>query len=323
MSSVPTCPSNCQPEPGKLIPIPLGCGEVIILQPTYCEQIYIPSSEIGFCDLVLLPDTNDPVGILANLPILLLFVITAPARFLYCSLLYNSLITADFFTALQQAINTDLDLILNPFFSLIQGFINGDNGAPYEPNSVDNRAVIPQTCIFEITPIADFINAVDEVFYTIGYALGYVFYLIKYLYDSILELICFIAYLGIKICACVGIPNTNIQLGNCTGCFQPFSFLQGFVNQFINCSCFSNQFCYVVQLSLGCTYSSESGFTCYNSDPPSNSGQNNGSSSNQTNSYLSEQNSEMTSETTSEESSEITSEENSESSEYTNSSDSS
>lgn len=181
---------QCQPEPGKLIPIPLKCQEVYLMQEAECPLLELAPIYPPLCDLVLLPPSDDPISVIANLPILLLFVISSPARFLYCTVYSVSAFFGDISEVFIIVINTIIDFLLNPLVSAVQGFLDGDNQANYDPASVDNRAIIPQTCLFAIYGLAQAMNLVDQAFYTIGYAIGYVFSLIKVLYDLILVALC-------------------------------------------------------------------------------------------------------------------------------------
>lgn len=203
----------CQPEPGKLIPIPLKCQEVYLMQEAQCPLLELAPLFPPLCDLVLLPKTNDPIGVIANLPILLLFIISSPARFLYCTIYSVSAFFGDLSEIYIIVINTVIDLLLNPLVSAVQGFIDGDNQSNYDPGSVDNRAIIPQTCLFQIPGLGEAINIIDQGMYTIGYAIGYVFSLIKILYDLILVALCTIS----------SIPF----IGG----------LVSFITQYINCGC--------------------------------------------------------------------------------------
>jgi len=265
----------CQPiacnNEGVLNPIPYGCNTAEILQPAQCplaSEVSI-GSEI-LCDLV--PSFNSPLEFLANLPIVLLFVFSAPARFLYCLLYSVTLEYAQIVQFIFQLLISIEDFFLNPVFSAIEGFLQGAEGDSYNPSVVDNSAVIPYTCLFE-TPIGSALNVIDEVTYTIGYIFGYLYHLLVLLYDELLFLICYLVNLGFQVCVSVGFDVDGIKFGscNCTPCFQPFGFLAGFVESIINCNCVLQQtpclqYTVVVGNYNACQTQNNAGYTC-NTNP--------------------------------------------------------
>ncbi len=250
-SSYPTCQGQYAPcnYAGHLNPIPRGCPVADIMQPEQCPALISVTTTNPYCDIEL-PITN-PIEFLVNLPVILLWTVSIPARFMYCMLYTLTLSLGDLATLFIILINMFIDLFLNPVFSAMQGFLEGFNGDGYDPSQVINAVALNPSCLYTIPLLGGFYNAIDQFFYTLGYIIGFFFGLLVDLYDTLLLILCYIAYLGFRICVAVGI--SGLCLTGYTPCVYPFAFLQPIVSAFINCGCVLNVSpCITFGVQLGC-----------------------------------------------------------------------
>lgn len=201
----------------------------------------------------LLPTIKSITDFFINLPVLLLFVVSMPARFLYC-MAYTFLANADQFYELLTfyLLYPFIDFVTAPFIYFALGFTDGFHQHFTLPNQLYGflNACFISSILKEIYEIF------GEVFYVLGYAIGFFSSFFITLYNFIIDSFCLVAYLtielGLSYCINLGIT----QISNCyTISFQPFGFLQGLVCKFLNCQCALGQcptLSLVLPLSINC-----------------------------------------------------------------------
>lgn len=188
------------------------------------------------CNLLPPGVTDSLIDFLANLPIILLFVASIPARVIYC-IVYNFLINYDsILKAFQYSIiNVSLDFMSNPLVYLAIGLADGENNAPYSvPYLV---GILDHACMPSI--LQTIYQDIGSIFYFIGYALGFVLGLFIDLYDVILYSICSLVTFSIQLGFCISYDVFWVFSGSggVLITIYPFSFLAGFIQNLINCGC--------------------------------------------------------------------------------------
>ncbi|ALG96864.1 hypothetical protein [Acidianus bottle-shaped virus 3 strain ABV3] len=201
-----------------------------------CPSETIEFTPNPFCDL-LPPDVFDSLpDFLINLPIVLLFIVSMPARFLYC-FAYNLLF---YFDELVQIFLTYfylplLDFATAPFLYFTVGFTYGINNV-IPPPLPGLWGYVQNACVTGI--FATIYRIWGGLWYYLGYANGFLSGLLIDLVDFILYGLCYIAYLTINLGFCIAI---NFVLGSFSGgievSIQPFSLLQYFLCNIVNCGC--------------------------------------------------------------------------------------
>lgn len=204
------------------------------------KQIYCPLKTkvrtSKLCNLLPPGVANSLIDFLANLPIILLFVASTPARVIYC-IVYSFLLNFDsFLLALQYSvINPIIDFLSNPLVYLAVGLSDGENNAPFSvPYLI---GIIDQACMPSI--IKEVYQGLGTVFYGLGYAVGFILGLFIDLYDIILYTICSLVTLSLKFSLCLSYDIAYVFQGQAgvTLTIYPFSFLAGFLQHYINCGC--------------------------------------------------------------------------------------
>ena len=219
-----------------------------------CPKLSLSEVESPLCDLF--PTVSSITDFLINLPILLLFVVSLPVRFLYC-MAYQFLINADDFIDffIYYLIYTGIDFITLPFIYFVLGFNSGLKGSFNLPSQLYGFL----NACFVATILETVYKILGDVFYAIGFAIGFLSSVFYKLYNFIIDIVCYITYLtlsiGVAICINLGIT----QISTCQKLsFQPFGFLQGFVCNFFNCKCALGNcpsLSLILPLELGCTVS--------------------------------------------------------------------
>ena len=210
--------------------IPYTCFTPPIIEcPISSEQ----PIESPLCDF--LPTIISITDLFVNLPFLLLFVVSFPARFLYC-LTYYFLANANqlFDAIIYYLIYPFFDFQFLPFIYFTLGFNNG----LFNQFNLPNQAYGFLNACFFSSIIKDIYIRLGDFFYIIGFAIGFIYEILVKLTNFLIDLPCYLAYftieVGVSYCATIGFYTFS----NCyTIQFQPFSFLQGIVCKFINCQC--------------------------------------------------------------------------------------
>lgn len=189
-----------------------------------------------FCELLPPGVTDSIIDFLANLPIVLLFVASSPARFIYC-IAYNFLLNFDqFILSIQYSIiNPILDFFTAPLVYLAVGLSNGENNSSFSPPYL--IGIITDACLPGI--VKGVYQGIGDVFYTIGYGIGFILGLFIDLYDIILYSICTFVTFGLTFGFCIAFNFIDLVKGQGGLKFTvyPFSFLAGFLQNYINCGC--------------------------------------------------------------------------------------
>ena len=171
----------------------------------------------------------------------MLFVVSLPARFLYC-MAYEFLANADEFLdiIIYYIIYPFIDFVTMPFLYFVLGFNNGlvDNfSLPSQPYGFLNACFISQIP-------EDLYITLGDAFYIVGFAIGFISALFVKFLNLLIDIPCYLAYLtlcfGFGVCVGITIPviNYTIDFSTCiSACFQPFGFLQGLICTFLNCGC--------------------------------------------------------------------------------------
>ena len=224
-----------------------------------CPQINTQPIENPLCDLF--PTITSLPDFLINLPFLMLFVASLPARFLYC-MAYQYLINADnvYQFLIYYILYPFIDFITLPFLYFVIGF---NSGVLQQFNLPSQSYGFLDACFFN-NIIQEVYNILGDVFYVIGYGIGFFSSLLIKFVNLLIDTICYILFLtlciNIGFCISFTIPVINYTtppIGTCTGtCIQPFGFLQSFVKGILNCACALGN-CPTVALNLtlnlGCT----------------------------------------------------------------------
>ena len=224
-----------------------------------CPQINTERIENPLCDL--LPTITSLADFLINLPFLMLFIVSLPARFLYC-MAYQYLINADnvYQFLIYYILYPFIDFITLPFLYFVIGF---NNGVLQQFNLPSQTYGFLDACFFS-NIIQEVYNILGDVFYVIGYGIGFFSSLLIKFVNLLIDTICYILFLtlciNIGFCISFTIPVINYTtppISTCTGkCIQPFGFLQSFVKGILNCACALGN-CPTVALNLtldlGCT----------------------------------------------------------------------
>jgi len=220
---------NCK---GVLKPV---CIPATAYEPSEITCPNISTSEVTspLCDFI--PEIKSIPDLFVNLPFFLLFLVSLPARFLYC-MAYSFLVNADTFIErlFYYIIYPAIDLITSPFIYFVLGFNNGLHDQFNLPNKLYGFL---NACI--VNSILETIyRGIGDAFYSIGFAIGFIISILVRLINFVIDLNCYIAYLtiqfGLSYCINLGIHTFS----NCvTFSVQPFSFLQQFVCRFLNCGC--------------------------------------------------------------------------------------
>jgi len=236
------------------------CIPPVEFTPPTIKQTCLQSSEVSnpLCDL--LPEIDSITDLLVNLPFLMLFVVSLPARFLYC-LAYQFIANTEniilFF--INYIINPSIDFLTAPILYFALGFNNGLNESFNLPSQLYGFL---DACFFKIGnfSLSSIYQAIGDASYIVGYAIGFLLSLFIKFFNLLIDLPCYIAFLQICIgvSACVGfcILGHCIELSGCaSACFYPFGFLQGLVCTFINCACALGNcptVSLIIPISLGC-----------------------------------------------------------------------
>ncbi|ABP73435.1 hypothetical protein [Acidianus bottle-shaped virus] len=204
------------------------------------QQIHCPlitkhrSSKL--CDLLPPGVTDSIYDFLANLPIILLFVASVPARFIYC-IVYNFLLNFDqFILGIEYSIiNPILDFFTAPLVYLAVGLTDGENNSAFSPPYL--IGVLTDACLPGI--VSGIYQAIGDIFYTIGYGIGFILGLFIDLYDIILYSICTLVTFGLTFGLCLSYDIVGIfkGAGGLKFTIYPFSFLAGLLQNYINCGC--------------------------------------------------------------------------------------
>jgi len=205
-----------------------------------CPQITTQAIESPLCDL--LPTITSIADFFVNLPFLMLFVVSLPARFLYC-MAYEFLVNADNVLdfLIYYIIYPGIDFITLPFIYFVLGFNNGvldQFSLPTQPYGFLNG------CFFSSIEQTIY-TVLGDLFYIIGFGIGFFSSLFVKFINLLLDVVCSLVYLticfGVGFCLQFCIPVINFctpKFGVCAStCIQPFGFLQNFICNFINCSC--------------------------------------------------------------------------------------
>lgn len=188
------------------------------------------------CDLLPPGVTNSLIAFLANLPVVLLFVASSPARFVYC-ILYNFLLNFDqFVLGIEYSIiNPIIDFLTAPLVYLTIGLTAGENNSSFSPPYL--AGLLPDACLPGF--LTGVYQAIGDIFYTIGYGIGFILGLFVDLYDIILYTICFITTLSLSFGFCLAVAIDNLAKfgGGIRVTIEPFSPLALLFKNFINCGC--------------------------------------------------------------------------------------
>lgn len=188
------------------------------------------------CNLLPPGVTNSIIDFLANLPVILLFVASVPARFIYC-IVYNFLLNFDqFILSIEYSIiNPIIDFLTAPLVYLAIGLSDGENNASFSPPYL--VGILTDACMPSI--VKDIYQGIGDIFYTIGYGLGFILGLFIDLYDIILYSICSLVTFSFAFGFCIAFDFIDIVKGQggIELVIYPFSFLAGFIQNFINCGC--------------------------------------------------------------------------------------
>ena len=217
-----------------------------------CPGITNTYVESPLCDF--LPVITSLPDFLINLPFLLLFVVSLPARFLYC-MAYTYLVNADQFYQLliYYLIYPFIDFVTLPFLYFVLGFSNGLIDQFNLPNQLYGFV----NACFVSSILEEAYKILGDVFYVIGFALGFLSAIFYKLYNLFIDLACYVAYLtitfGVGFCINLGVtqPSTCVKVS-----VQPFAFLQNLVCTFLNCDCAlgSSPTIFIgIPISLGCS----------------------------------------------------------------------
>lgn len=188
------------------------------------------------CNLLPPGVTDSLIDFLANLPIVLLFVASTPARIIYC-IVYNFLINYEYILKAFQysIINVSIDFMTNPLVYLAIGLADGENNTSFSiPYLV---GILHHACMPSI--LQTIYQYIGSAFYFIGYALGFVLGLFIDLYDILLYSICSLVTFSIQLGFCVSYDVFWVFSGGggVLITIYPFSFLADFIKNFINCGC--------------------------------------------------------------------------------------
>jgi hypothetical protein len=205
-----------------------------------CPQINTQPIENELCDL--LPTITSLPDYLINLPFLMLFIVSLPSSFLYC-MAYQFLVNADnvYTFLIYYILYPFVDFITLPFLYFIIGF---NNGVLQQFDLPSQTYGFLDACFFS-NIIKEVYNILGDVFYVIGYGIGFFSSLLIKFVNLLIDTICYILFftlcINIGFCISFTIPVINYTtppIGTCTGtCIQPFSFLQTFVKGILNCAC--------------------------------------------------------------------------------------
>lgn len=188
------------------------------------------------CNLLPPGVTDSLIDFLANLPVILLFVASTPARVMYC-ITYNFLLNFDsFIQGIQYSIiNPIIDFLSNPLVYLSIGLADGENNSSFSvPYLV---GILTDACMPSI--VKTIYQDLGTVFYAIGYGLGFILGLFIDLYDVILYSICSILTFSLSFGLCLSYDIIGVfkGQGGIEFVIYPFSFLAGFIQNYINCGC--------------------------------------------------------------------------------------
>jgi len=221
--------SNCK---GVLKPICIPYAE---FQPNEitCPQITTSEVTSPLCNFI--PTIHSITDLFINLPFFLLFTVSLPARFLYC-LAYSFLVNVDSFIKrfFYYFIYPAIDLLTSPFIYFVLGFNNGLADMFDLPNELYGFL----NACFTNNVLETIYRGVGDIFYTLGFGIGFIVTLITRVFNFVIDLNCYLAYLtldlGVSYCVNIGIHTFS---GCNTISIQPFAFLQQFVCKFLNCGC--------------------------------------------------------------------------------------
>jgi len=220
-----------------------------------CPSLSPPQNQNPLCDL--LPEITSITDFLTNLPFLLLFVVSLPARFLYC-LAYQFLINAesivDFF--LYYIVNPAIDFLTAPFIYFVLGFNNGLNDNFSFPNQLYGFL---DACF--VSFLSTLYSIIGDITYTVGFAIGFILSLFIKFFNLLIDIPCYLAFLqiclGISICVGFSVAGVTIALSGCyQTCFYPFGFLQALICTFLNCACSLGNcptISLILPIGLGCS----------------------------------------------------------------------
>lgn len=200
-----------------------------------CPMLTSQLKQNPLCDLLPPCLLDNILDFLINLPIIILFVVSVPARFLYC-LAYNFLfnldvIITDFFTYFVYPI---IDFLTAPILYFSIGFSYGvDNELPPAPGL---WGYITNACITGI--FASIYTIINSIFYYLGYGIGFLIGIIIDIIDILLYLLCYLAYFTFELGFCFDLNAVifNFEYGILIK-IEPFSFLQDLLCGLINCGC--------------------------------------------------------------------------------------
>jgi hypothetical protein len=202
-----------------------------------CPQVLNSEIQSPLCDF--LPQIESITDFFINLPFLMLFVVSFPARFLYC-MVYTYLVNSDQFIQflLYNIIYPFIDFLTNPFLYFVIGFNNGLNEKFLSRFSFPNQlyGLISLACLSQT--LQKLYKTIGSIAYLIGLGVGFITNIIVRLVNFLIDLPCLLAFFtfefGLSYCVTIDVHTWS----NClTFSFQPFGFLQGVVNKFINCNC--------------------------------------------------------------------------------------
>lgn len=193
------------------------------------------------CDLLPPGVTNSIYDFLANLPVILLFVASVPARFIYC-IVYNFLLNFDqFVLGIEYSIiNPILDFFTAPLVYLAIGLADGENNTSFSPPYL--VGILTDACLPGF--VSGIYQAIGDIFYTIGYGIGFILGLFIDLYDIILYTLCFITTLSLSFGFCIAVSIDSLVSfgGGIRFTIAPFSFLALLLQNYINCGCVLGQY---------------------------------------------------------------------------------
>jgi hypothetical protein len=153
-----------------------------------------------------------------------------------------------------------IDFITLPFLYFVIGF---NSGVLEQFNLPSQTYGFLDACFFS-NIIQKVYNILGDVFYVIGYGIGFISSLLIKFVNLLIDTICYILFftlcINIGFCISFTIPVINYTtppISTCAGtCIQPFGFLQNFVKGILNCACALGN-CPTVALNLtldlGCT----------------------------------------------------------------------
>jgi hypothetical protein len=219
-----------------------------------CPTLNTSEQQNPLCDL--LPEITDIADFLVNLPFLILYTVSLPARFLYClayQFLLNGNTIVDFF--LYYIINPTIDILTAPFLYFALGFNNGLNDTFAFPNQLYGFL---NACL--VSFLSTLYSIIGDVTYTVGFAIGFILSLIIKFFNLLIDIPCYLAFLqiciGVSICVGFTVAGVTVGLSGCyTACFYPFGFLQGLICTFLNCACSLGScptISLILPISLGC-----------------------------------------------------------------------